>query len=755
MATVYQAYDLRHDRDVAVKVLGREVSGVVGRDRFVREIRMAARLTHPHILPVHDSGEANGFLFFVMPVMAGKTLRELLHEQTQLAVDVALRLGTEVADALDYAHRHDFVHRDIKPENILLHEGHAVVADFGVGKALVAATADTEAAMTQIGMVIGTPAYMSPEQATGDVVDGRSDLFALGCVLFEMLTGKAPFAAGTAQATLARRLTETAHAVSALRPSVPAHVSGLVARLLDKRPERRPSSGAEVVMALRAGGTERAAVRSPAASVAVLPFANLSADPDNEFFSDGMTDDVIAALTAVRGLKVAARTSSFAFKGKSAELAAVGATLGVSSVVQGSVRRAGNRVRVTVQLMDAAEGVQLWSDRYDRDLDDIFAVQDEIAARITERLQATLGLPLSATEQTARRTEDLEAYQLYLRGCEAAHQRSRTSLKRAIDCFEQTLVRDPGYARAHAGLAEAYIGLGVFQYIPAIDAAREATAALTVAERLQPELALVHVLWGQLKLYLRADWASARADLDRALDLAPHDARALAYSAHLHAQLGEYEVAKDTSARAVAADPLSTFIRAVSVMGYPFGADGIAGCDSAAALAAHESALAIDPNSMLNLQFAGIRFGDLGRHPEAVAALDRVVQLTQRGPLPLGLYGRALAMAGRTAEALAIRDELRSRAATEYVGPGALLMLLRLDLGDEAAAAALLQANVDAATGPLTLVTTVRSELDELVDHLTLGPIVRRLSHLAGLPATSSGGLPPSGDNSTASAGRG
>jgi len=725
MATVYLAQDLRHDRQVALKVLHPELAESVGRQRFLREIRLAAGLNHPHILPLYDSGEAGGFLYFVMPVMRGQTLRERLEVEGQLPVESAVRIATEVADALDYAHRQDVVHRDIKPENILLHEGHAVVADFGIGKALAAAASEA-GAMTATGISIGTPAYMSPEQAGGDPVDGRSDLFALGCVLYEMLTGEAAFTGPTVQSLIVSRFVHTPPEVSTIRAAVPRALSSVVSRLLAKAPEERLATGAQVVEALRSGETLAAAPRQPEASVAVLPFTNMSADPDNEFFSDGITDDVIVALTAVKGLKVAARTSSFAFKKRSDDLAKVGKTLGVRTVLQGSVRRVGNRIRVTVQLMNANEGTQIWSERYDRELDDIFAIQDEIARGIVEQLRVRLGLADPAGQLVARPTDDLEAYQLYLRGREAAYQRTPASLRRAIEYFRQALARDPAVARAHLGLAEAYIGLGVYQFIPTTEAAREAEQALQAAERLQPDVALVHVHWAQLKLYLRPDWHEAGPHLDRALALDPREPLAHGYFALLSGMLGNLEEARAASARAIALDPLSLFLRLVSVMGYPV--RGIPGADSAAALAAHEAALAMDPNSQIHLWMSAIRLSDFGRHDEAVPRLARAVELTQRGPLLVGLQARALALAGRRAEALALREELRHRAEREYIGPAAMLMMVGLDLDDEAATAALLEANAAAMTGPTAIVTTVVRELEPLLDHPRLGPLIRKLT---------------------------
>jgi serine/threonine protein kinase len=306
MATVYLANDIRHDREVAIKVLHADVAGTVEHDRFIREIKLAASLTHPHILPLYDSGERNDIMYFVMPVMRGQTLRERLLEEGRLAVATATRLADEVADALAYAHRQGIVHRDIKPENILLHEGHAIVADFGIGKALAAARETST--LTQAGMMIGTPAYMSPEQAAGEELDGRSDLFALGCVLYEMLTGDAAFAAPTAAALIARRFFYTPPSVAVSRAEVPASIAWLVQQLLARDAVDRPASAADVVALLRTPSTPRDIVARPtpiaANRIAVLPFVNMSADADNEYFSDGLTEEIITDLSRIKALRV-------------------------------------------------------------------------------------------------------------------------------------------------------------------------------------------------------------------------------------------------------------------------------------------------------------------------------------------------------------------------------------------------------------------------------------------------------------------
>ena len=736
MSRVFVATDTRLARRVVVKVLSPDLVASVSADRFEREIRLAARLQHPHIVPLLSAGDVGGIPYYTMPFVEGASLRDRLAVGT-LAPAEAQSILRDVARALAYAHRQGIVHRDIKPENVLLAEGVAMVADFGVARALSAATTLAGDVLTQVGMQIGTPAYMAPEQAAGDPdVDFRADLYAFGVMAYELLAGQHPFAGKrNMHALVAAHLTEQPKPLATHAGDVATPLSTIVMQCLGKDPAERPDSASAIVRALETVSTPNAASAAPVTppatkaipGIAVLPFTNMSGDPENEYFSDGITDDLIGALTSLKGLKVAARTSSFAFKGRNVELANVGSTLGVRTVLQGSVRRAGNRVRVTVQLMNATEGMQLWSERYDRNLDDIFAIQDEIVRGIVDQLKATLGLEQAVPAQlVAPQTDDLEAYQLYLRGREAAYLRSPASLRRAIEYFRQALGRDPNYARAHLGLAEAHIGLGVYQYIPTIEANDVATSALQAAERLRPDLALVHVLAGQLKLYLRSDWHEAGPDFERALAIDPNEPLAHAYIAFLNGMLGNLEASKAASLRAVSLDPLSVFVRAVSVMGFPV--VGIPGADSAAALEAHEAALAMDPNAVIHLWMAATRLADFGRHEEAVVRLRRAVELTQRGPLIVGMYARALALAGRREEALALRAELRDRAQREYVGPAAMLMMVGLDLDDESATAALLEANIQAMTGPTAIVTTVAREITPLLDHPTLGPLVRRLT---------------------------
>jgi serine/threonine protein kinase len=392
MAIVFLAQDQKHHRKVAIKVLKPELAAALGRERFLREIETAAGLSHPHILPLHDSGEADGFLYYVIPYVEGESLRERLDRERQLPLDDALQIAREVTDALGYAHRHNILHRDIKPGNILLSGGHALVTDFGIARAI---TATGVGQLTEVGTLVGTPAYMSPEQVDGSpYIDGRADIYSLGCVLFEMLVGEPPFRGSWLTAVIANRLTSPMPSPRAFRQLVPEAIDAAVRKAMADLPADRFATAAQFAEGL---GTARPSGPSPVAvpdrSIAVLPFKNQSSDPESEYFSDGIAEEIINALAQLPGLHVAARTSSFAFKGKGADVAEVGAKLKVATVLDGSVRKAGNRVRITAQLVNVSDGYHLWSERYDSELDDVFAIQDHIARAISQRFEVMLASP--------------------------------------------------------------------------------------------------------------------------------------------------------------------------------------------------------------------------------------------------------------------------------------------------------------------------------------------------------------------------
>ena len=741
MSRVFLAEETRLGRRVVVKVLSPELGAGVSAERFEREIKLAARLQHPHIVPLLAAGEVDGLPYYTMPYVAGASLRERM-QTGPIPTNEAMGILRDVAKALAYAHRQGIVHRDIKPENILLSEGSAMVADFGVARAIRAATTlAPESTITQLGTQIGTPAYMAPEQAAGDPdVDFRADLYAFGVMAYELLAGHHPFAdRRTLHALVIAHMTEAPKPITVHTTAITPSAASVVMQCLGKDPAERPESASAIVAALESTAptpvpTPPAREKTPVSvkTIAVLPFGNMSGDPDNEYFSDGITDDIITALTSVRGLRVAARASAFAYKGKNEDLATIGRTLGVATVLQGSVRRAGNKVRVTAQLMDAQDGFQLWSERFDRDLDDIFAIQDEIARSIVERLELTLGLK-EAKAIVARPTDDLQAYELYLRGREAVQQRTPPSMRRGLEFFEQAIARDSKFARAQLGVAEAYIGLGVYQAIPPREAGEKAEAAIAKAAAINPDLAAVHVLRAQLKLYLRPDWPSAGDDLAEALRRDPNDAIANAYMGYLKGLLGDLAECSRWSARAVECDPLSPFVRGIAGMAHY--------CAGAFddALRLYDEGLALDPNSVICVWQSGMALDRLGRFEEALQRFTRAVDLSRRASLMLSFQYRELHNVGRSAEAHAVLDELRARAAHEYVAEVVWLEPALLE-GSEDEIESAIRLNIDAGTGPTTLTVTVDQELEALLTHPRLGPLVRRLSLFAQQPEVVQGG---------------
>ena len=522
MATVYLAHDIKHEREVALKVLHSELSSSLGPDRFLREIKVAARLNHPHILPLHDSGEADGFLYYVMPYVDGESLRDCLNRSGKLPLDEALYLARGIAGALDYAHRQRVIHRDIKPENIMLHEGEAMVMDFGIAKAVSAASADT---LTQMGMMVGTPAYVSPEQAAGELeIDGRSDQYSLACMLYEIITGRKPFEGSSTQAVLSKRFTEPVPSLRSAEPGIPDEIEEAVARAMSKEPRERFTTSGEFAKALVwpkvSTPADMTAHKPPAApkSIAVLPFADMSAERENGYFTDGMAEEIINALTTIKALRVASRTSSFAFKATTEDIRQVGKKLDVATVLEGSVRKAGNKLRINAQLVNVADGYQLWSQRYDRDMEDVFAIQDEIAQNIVKALRVIL----SDDEKRAIEkvpTANVEAYECYLRGRQFFHQFQKSALEFARQMFARAIEIDPTYALAYAGLADS-CSLLYTNFDASESNLLNADTASQRALDLGPEVAEAHVARGHA-VSLRGDHATAEAEFETAMRLNP------------------------------------------------------------------------------------------------------------------------------------------------------------------------------------------------------------------------------------------
>jgi len=669
MATVFRAEDLKHHRSVAIKVLHPELATSLGVERFLREIDIAAGLTHPHILALYDSGQAADLLYYVMPYIEGETLRGRLERERQLSIADAVRIACEVAEALGYAHSRGIVHRDIKPENIMFSAGRAVVADFGIARALTAATLEP---LTATGVIVGTPTYMSPEQATSlGHLDGRSDIYSLGCVVYEMLTGSVPFTGPTAQAVMARHSVDVAPPIRSVRPTVPDALERAVLTALAKVPADRFATAAQFAGALTAR-EDVTTDREGGESIAVLPFANLSGDPDFEYFSEGIAEEIINALTQLPGLRVVARTSSFAFRGQGVDLAEVGAKLKVATVLEGSVRRAGNRLRISAQLVKVGDGYHLWSERYDREMTDIFAIQDEIAKAIATRLQ--VGLDGEGAHLVTPATGNLDAYHLYLKGRYYLAQRG-LGLKKALECFDRALALDPNYALAYAGLADACTVLAEYGVALPNVVRPKARAAVERALELAPDLAEVHCASGALAFICDWDWPRAARDLRRAVELNPRSVTARQWlSYYLVFIEGRLEDGVAQARRALELDPLAPLL----VMQLGMTLTGAGRYEEAVSSFRRAGDLA--PMMFQATIHLGLVFNHLGRSDEAIAPLEVAVTTSGRHPWTLAALAVCYSSLGRVGDVEAIRDELVARARREHV-QSSILAIVAASLG--------------------------------------------------------------------------
>ena len=725
MARVFVATETALGRRVVVKVLTPELAHELSMERFRREVQLAAQLRHPLVVPVLTAGDADGLLYYTMPFVEGESLRARLAREGALPVVAAVRVLRDVLEALAHAHRRGVVHRDVKPENVLLDadSGHALVADFGVAKALAAArtTAGAEGAgpssaidvtITRLGTTLGTPAYMAPEQSAGEVVDARADLYSWGVMAYEVLAGAHPFARHeTPRALLVAHLSEEPAPLVGRAPIVPPLLAALVTRCLAKNPADRPASaekalreldavgvasdgdtavtpnqrrrssrglvaaaavallmaavGSVLVVRARSPNAPPPAHRTGVASVAVLPFTNVGGDTAQLYFADGMTDELATALAKVPGLQVAARTSSYAFRGKDADVRQVGRTLGVAAVLTGAVRRVGSHLRVTAQLADARTGLVRWSDAYSADSGDVFGVQTRLASAIVQALApaftgaaAGSGTPatasVAAVVDTSRGTDDPEAYDLYLRARHLWYQRGAARLAKAESLFAAAVQRDPGFARAYSGLAlvqstrPEYVS-GV-SYEDVLAPAREASERALALDSTQAE---AHVALAAV-LAPVGRWPEAEAHHRRALALDPRSPTAHHwYGVDLTNLRGRLPEALEQLRTAAALDPLSAVLTSHYAL-----ALAEAG-RTAEARTTIERALALDSTNTKVRENAGLSLLALGDARGAVAQFEALRRVVVPGALDyLGRLAAASTAAGQTTRAVALATEL-------------------------------------------------------------------------------------------------
>jgi len=620
MAVVYLAKDVQHDRDVAVKVLDHHVSQEFIAERFLREIHVTAKLIHPNIIPLLDSGRLGNVLYYVTPFAAGESLRQRINRERQLPLRDVLRITGEIADALDAAHQAGVVHRDVKPENVLLVSGHAVVCDFGIARALSVVGANT---LTGIGVSIGTPSYMSPEQAAAETVDGRSDIYALGCVMYEMLAGDPPFTGTNMQRVMAQHASTPVPSVRLVRPAIPMSVDLVLAKALEKSPaDRYQTAGklrnaiddlieanasgsvvaqraparrlslpslpslpsfpgmspvrwiavavAVIVVALglyfwRRSSAVAAAPDPGSTRIAVLPMASLGGDPQDRYFAEGVTDELISTLSGVAGLRVIARSSVIGYADSKRPVSDIARELGVGSVLESTVQKVGNRFRVNVRLIDAATQDARWSDERMADVNDLFALQREISTSVASALRVRL-LPAEARRIDRIPTKHPDAYELYVRARVLTNDRDNTpGFRAALDTvttlLEQAIAKDSSFAEAHAALAQTY-ATRLFRFEPNSEIRQRAADEISRAIAIDSGVAEAYHARGNLAYTRESGWQldSAMRDFKRALALKPNDAAFHASYGTLLFHVGLLEPALRELRTTQQLDPLNRFV---------------------------------------------------------------------------------------------------------------------------------------------------------------------------------------------------
>ncbi len=677
MGEVYRARDTNLDRDVAIKVLPEHMA----RDpetlrRFKREAKAVATLSHPNILAIHEFGEHQGIAYTVTELLVGRTLREML-QSGPIALKQAVSLALQMVHGLAAAHEKGVVHRDLKPENLFItREDRLKILDFGLAKVDVPAGAATDSGesmtfsrFTAPGTVLGTVGYMSPEQARGLETDHRTDIFSFGVILYEMLGGERAFKGDYAMEITSSILKDDP-------PELPRHVpvplKQIVTRCLAKDRPGRFQSVRDIAFAVETASniqegssattTQTESEETP--SIAVIPFNDMSPQKDQDYFCEGMAEEIINALSRVEGLRVASRTSAFQFNEKSQDIRRMGEALNVKAILEGGVRTAGSRIRVTTQLVNVEDGYHIWSERYDGELEDVFAIQDEIAANIVAALELKLVGPRSA-DQPKRHSDNLEAYQLFLKGRHNWHRRHKDSLIKAAGFFEQATEVDPNYALAYAGLADTYGSLAFYGY-PPLEGSQQAITAAERALALDGNLAEASAARGLIRFHYHRDWVGAEKDYKRALELDPAYVLAYCWYSFLLSNTGRLEEGIDMAKQAQDLDPLSPYVNTVYGSAYLW-----AGLTEKA-LPEFTKALDMDDNFALTLYFLGGAHSRARRHEEAIRSLEKAATLTGRASFSLGWLGWIFASAGREDEARSLLSELHERAQKEYVAPSFL-----------------------------------------------------------------------------------
>ncbi len=662
MGVVYKAEDTKLKRTVALKFPPPELmKDKEAKERFVQEAQAAAALDHPNICTVYEINESEDQTYIAMAYVEGHSLKEKMKTR-QLELDEALDITSQVAEGLRAAHKKGIIHRDIKPANIMLtEEGLAKIMDFGLAKLSWGVD------LTKTATIMGTVAYMSPEQATGTEISHRTDIWSLGCILYEMLAGQRPFKSTHDQAAIYSILNEEPEPIASLRKDLPVGFEMILHACLQKDPRNRYRDMEALLSDLRSIDLEdrtqvltavHALEESP--SIAILPFVNMSADPENEYFSDGLSEAILNSLTKIEDFKVVARTSAFSFKGKDVDIRDIGKQLDVNKVLEGSVQKAGNRLRITAQLINVSDGYHLWSERFDRNMDDVFAIQDEISLAIVDNLKIKL-LKGEKTKLVKHHTNDPEAYNYYLKGRYFYNKRTEENVKRSVEYYEQALEKDPKFALAYAGLADTYATFGFYHWLPIEEAGSKAKEFALKGLEVDDSVGETHAAYANYIMWFEFKWAEAEKEYKKAIELSPSDVEARHMYAHVLECLGRFDEAIAEMGKALELEPLQ--INLNHCMGNILFFSG----DYNGAIEMFQKTIEMDPSFPLQYFWLGRVFLQAGALQKAIEIFEQGTEFPTVNANVLGGLGLAYALADREKDAMEKIDQLEKLSKEKYV----------------------------------------------------------------------------------------